>query len=1032
MAADKSLGALAGGVNTIASNSPKIQKDVKDIRDAICGKDGIRDLIIKVSEGFQKNGALEALSKKDDSKNLEKSNGKLLKTTDNISKTLEKILKQIQKSGGKSFKDRIGKGDKVNLTQASNIKLTGKDKSEDSRLSGSISIMERLKGISMKDFKQSKRKLKLLNKIMMKAKDLFAKFKDKQEAEDVMKFTNESVEIVNTLAKSSKSIRKAKKTVKAMEALYFGRRGKGGLLALYIKISMFKKEIDAGTKGAAKMNKSCGALLLTSMALAGIAVFAIPATLGALAMKLLIHIMTGTFKVLALASRFIKKGSRALLLMSSSIITFSIGLGLMGKAVRNLKLKDIGLMILGIAGMGLAVAGLGFLSIPILFGSLALGVLGISLTMFALPMLLWANLDSASAMANISDAVNGLRDVFGLDLGKNDSGAPKSNQLKNGLFGLAMGLLEFGKTFFIMGSILLAGAALDMLYLGLKPWENYTGAKKAAKNMGDAITALKKTFGLDSRDGKSVDSKKVGAAGDFFGMASAIFQMGKVFAEMGAIVLATACMDIIRLTLIPWEKYTGATTAIGNMKTAIAALKDCFGLDDRKNESVKDQALGAGKDLIGLASAILQMGKVFVVMGTLVLATAMMDLIRLTLMPWENFNAESAVGNMTKAVSGLKSCFGLKDRENEGILGSIVGGISDLFSLGASLLQMGKTMVQMGTLLIACAAMDKIRENLIAWENYNPTKSLSNMTSAIDGLQNAFGLSAIEREEEDSGGGGFLGKLWNGAKKIVKGAVDVLSTPFKMIHGLAETGTALAEGGAKFAKLNNLVTGSTLMLTILQTIKPWDNYTGDSAFKNISNAITRINDIMFDGSLQYDSSKTFKKVAKNFGKSLKIIRRGIGDSKDLITLTKLWSEPKTAEPLNKAIESVNSLNLEKATVLRDIFTSFARIKYNRPFDKFTRAVERFEVACNNMVDSIKDLTVTSDNINNAAGDGSSTTTTTGIPSTGNMSIENANQLAEAIANALRTLTVRLDPNMLDINLLVEGMSGRSVKLSIQD
>ena len=45
MAADKSLKDLSGAVVKIAENSPKIQKDVKDIRDAIVGPAGILESV---------------------------------------------------------------------------------------------------------------------------------------------------------------------------------------------------------------------------------------------------------------------------------------------------------------------------------------------------------------------------------------------------------------------------------------------------------------------------------------------------------------------------------------------------------------------------------------------------------------------------------------------------------------------------------------------------------------------------------------------------------------------------------------------------------------------------------------------------------------------------------------------------------------------------------------------------------------------------------------------------------------------------
>ena len=485
---------------------------------------------------------------------------------------------------------------------------------------------------------------------MRRSLNLFKSFDEKnKEAEKTISFTNSSIEMMEKLAKVNKVSWAAKRGEKTMEKLFLGDgKKRKGLLGLFREIDSHKKEINQSRKSLNDIRKSCGSFLLTSMVLVGIAALSIPAMLGALLMKGVVWLLIGTFNLLSKSRRTVSKGSAVLLLMSTSIIAFGLGLGLMVKAVKDMKLKDVGLMMASIAGVGLTVAGIGLLSVPIALGSSVMLLLSASLGILGLALNYWKTFDASKSMDNVKAAIGGLRDTFGLELGKGDEKKSFGQRLKGGLMDIAMGVLNFGSTFFIMGSLLLAGAALGILKKGLESWDNFDG-KKSAKNI----------------------------------------------------------------------------------KTGIGALQEAFGLKDRKGESIKSNIKGFGNDLIGLASSIFQMGSTFAKMGTLVFATAMMDIIRLTLIPWEKYDSSKAVGNMRTAVIGLEEMFGLQSSQNKTIGGSIVGGITDLLSLGSGLLKMGDTMVKMGTLLIATGAMERIKDNLVTWENYNPDNSITNIRSAI-------------------------------------------------------------------------------------------------------------------------------------------------------------------------------------------------------------------------------------------------------------------------------------------------------------
>ena len=966
--AEANLKDLTSAVYKIAENSPKIQKDVKDIRDAIVGTDGIVESIKQLTkrlDDMQKKGTLSKITGKSGNIN----DRRIIKGTSSIEKTLNKILDAVSKDGGRRLHAD-------NFTRNNSMVSGGMD------MSSFIGVVDKLKNIKLKDFVLAKIKIKHLGNIMRRSLNLFRSFNEKnKEAEKTISFTNSSIEMMEKLAKVNKVSWAAKRGEKTMEKLFLGDgKKRRGLLGLFKEIDRRKKEINQSRKSLNDIRKSCGSFLLTSIVLVGIAALSIPAMLGALLMKGVVWLLVGTFKLLSKSRRTVEKGSLVLLLMSTSIIAFGLGLGLMVKAVKDMKLKDVGLMMASIAGVGLTVAGIGLLSVPITLGSATMLLLSASLGVLGLALNYWKTFDASKSMDNVKEAIGGLRDVFGLELGNSNEKKSFGQRLKGGVMDIAMGVLNFGSSFFTMGSLLLAGAALGILKKGLKSWDNFDG-KKSAKNIKTGIGALQEAFGLEDRRGQSIKSNLKGFGKDFIGLGSSLLQMGSTFAKMGTLVLSTAMMDIIRVTLIPWQKYD-ARSAAGNMKTAIGALSDTFGLEDRNGESVSANAKGGLNDLIGLASSIFQMGSTFARMGTLVFATAMMDIIRLTLLPWEKYDSSKSVGNMRTAVTGLEEMFGLQSSQNKTIGGSIVHGVTDLLSLGAGLIGMGDTMVKMGTLLIATGAMEKIKENLVTWENYNPDNSITNIRTAISGLTDVFGLHKEVEEKTESG---FLGKVGNFFKK----AADVVTAPVRMVGNLVHAAEGLTESGKTFAKISALVTGSASMLSIKSAIEPWSDF-------NPSKSITNI-------------KSTINGLAVGFG------------VKNVGYLSSISS------PLKNTISSINKLDLDKASTMIDLFKSFKSIGI-KPFDKFTVAVEKFSESCKELIVSLNDFNKSSQLNSNVESSSIESTNT----NNNNTNITNTQDLANAIAEAIKALPINVHTDISDVRLVVNGESGRKVILTLDN
>lgn len=1003
MPADKSLKDLSGSVVKIAESYPKIQKDVKDLRDAICGPGGILesvDLIARNLNQENKKEQLRNLGGKQRTNDVFNKN--LVSNTGSINKTLNKILDRMKgmPSGGKGV----------------NSKMT---RLKDGDFHMSVNVLDKLRGIKMKDFLLAKTKLNLLKGILKKSLRIFNGFKNKEEAENTLGFINSSVEITNKLVKVGKTSRLSQKGAKTLETIYLGKRGKGGLVKVFQTVSKNRRNIERGKKSISDIHKSTGSMLLTSIILTGIAVVGIPAMAGALLMKGIIWLLIGTFKMLRKAGKSVIKGSAVLLLMSASIISFGLGLAVMAKAVKDMKLKDVGLMVASLAGMGLTIAGVGLLAVPIAIGSATLLLMGASLGIFGLALLAWRNMDAKKSIGNVKLAIEGLREAFGLELGKGDEKKGVFKRLTGGVLDIAMGLLNFGKTFFIMGSLLLTGFALGMLYKGLKKWDNFNG-EKAASNIKTAVGALKEAFGIgDTKEGFGNKLKKL--VGGPLEMGIAIMQGGKALAEMGVITIATGLSDMIRLFLIPWNKYD-ARPAAKNLKIAVDALKDVFGLNDN-NRGIFGKIGKLIGSTLDMGTALMNSGGVLTKMGTITIATGMADIIRLELKPWENYDASKPISNMEYAINSIIDLFGLKN-ESKGLFNKLGNLVGSMFDMGVALMNSGGVLAKMGTITIATAMLSKIKEYLEPWTDYNSSKPIANVKIAVDNLLDVFGLTKMRKEETaEVENNGFWGKVGNGLKKVG----NVISDAFNTASNLVETASSMAEGGKLMAKMSSIFHATSAMFSIRGALEPWDNYNSSSAISNIQDAVRGINGLYSQIKSIRDNEPRGLKFsnAQYFEISTESLKRGINNLADSWRSSEIL---KTSEvPFKKTVDIINALDVTKASVMIDLFKSFSKIN-KKPFDKFTSAVNTFAESSSDLIDALNNF---SRNYNPGSVDSGESTESTGGNVNG-VTINNAQDLATAIANAIKSLPVNIENTMSDIRLVVNNEAGRRVVLTLEN
>ena len=121
MAADNSLKGLTTKVSQIADNSRVIQKDVRDIRDAVCG-DGILGVIININKKIDdalggKKGLANILSSQNKGSLKTNYNKQIYKSANSIEKILQKILAHVEKMDGGRGKLKDAKDRKVEGNQ---------------------------------------------------------------------------------------------------------------------------------------------------------------------------------------------------------------------------------------------------------------------------------------------------------------------------------------------------------------------------------------------------------------------------------------------------------------------------------------------------------------------------------------------------------------------------------------------------------------------------------------------------------------------------------------------------------------------------------------------------------------------------------------------------------------------------------------------------------------------------------------------------------------------------------------------------
>ena len=917
--AEANLKDLTSAVYKIAENSPKIQKDVKDIRDAVIGTGGILEAVNVIAEKLdlsKKKGRIEKLVNKP----ALRQDKTLIKNTNSMTDILNKILIQVSKINARPRlkNENISTGRKSRLN-ADNFKREPDRKDKGKGLESfykSIDIIDKLKGIKLKDFIFAKTKMKHISNMMIKFKDMFKSFKNEKEMEATVKFANSSIEIVKKLSKVAIFAIPAKLGLNVIEKLFLGSKRKpGGLLAVFREVDKNKKIIKSGDKSMKEILAATGAMFLTSILLSGLAVTGVPAMLGALAMKGIVWIMKGTFEILNKAKKNALQGSLVLLIMSSSLITFALGLGLMVNAVKGMKWKDFGMMMASIAAISAVFAVIGIPAVTALIGlgSIAVLAMGASLLLFSI---------------GLAKTINALK---GTDW-------DEFNEMSKSIWKLGLEISKVGALSIPIGlgssALILMGGSLFLFGGAIKSWMKLSNIQPALDNIKNAVKSVKDVV-KDRFDMKSVRQlRKVGRT-----------------------------LKVLYKGIKDWDKFDGLKAA-KNIGITIEKLNEVFKKQiDKKNVNTYSS--------VGRVLRRLYKGLKF----------------------WENINSQKATTNAAYAVTILKKTFSGNVDKNQ--------------------------VKTMDTLVKVTNMSSGIIDSLKAWDSYKPGDALSKIETTVNELLNIFGMSELKKTQLEDNikdavvkKKGFLANITEDVVNVVKTTVDNMNNNATN-RGVKKTMASLEE------VMNSLFSVKTFLT-------PWLNFDSTAGITNIQYSIKGIlSQIMYTAEVEklYGGSVQNPVLGKYFMRTSTHLMSGMNNlSKGLSGLSNFSN---LEIPFKNTIKSINKLDVSKASVMLNLFKSFSRIGI-KPFDRFTKAVYKFSDSCNDLIEALDSFEPISNNTVTTNENGETTI------SSGSVSITNSQDLAKAIAEAIKSLPINVQTDISDVRLVVNNETGRRIILSLDN
>ena len=988
---------------------------------------------------------------------------KIIKSaTNGLEKRLDRILDSlslIAKNQGGNVKWGSTKKTKDSIEQFK-ASLSDKKKMKESRIGKLVSMLTELKAISFKDLLLFKPKMKLLEKLNPQINS-FAKSLNEQNIAKVSGFLDKSPKMIENLkltlklakrikekdlerfynvlgirAKSKKPKRKsllglinvfaeldkqnldnARKNAhtifgiikdiclgisvlvlfspviivagllsKPLEWAIFGsgKKGDGGIMGIFKKLAKRKKDIKEANKsilwmslGFVTLGVGLGALFSLTKHIKLLSILRVAATT---------LILGGVTVHLGKVKDNIKQGSEAMLWMSLGIAGLGLGLGVLFSLTKNIEWEQMAQVAVSIAGFGLITSIFGQISESIKEGSksmlwMSLGIAGLGLGLGVL-FSLTKNVEwEQMAMIGVSMVfLGGATVALGV---LNKSGLIIEGAIAMAVMGAS--LIPFGISMrLIMGSV-----------RGLK-WEQFGVFATATLTLGGMVIGL-----------GAMMASVVGAIAWGLGL-TAIASLGAALIPFG-IGLRQISKGAKEIDINSIKKLSEVTKLLFN------TLGDAVGKKKRKN------AVKNAKSLLKIAKPINKLGKAL-----------------------KNFN-DVAPDSIEKAMKSIEKISEFFFGEN---------GIS---KYSTNFFKRIKSKAEANTISKISGCMHNLAYGLKTFNDVAPD-SIEKAMSAIekiafyffspDSKLNTMNTGWAKRRKAKKTADA-IGVIADSMYKVSQALKDFQEVGGKVIDRMIESIDKIVKcffkdmGGVKSTWVAWMLGNS--MEYVADAIKYFDEETKNVDTKKMKDNIEAIGVVSSEVFGKWKSE--YADSAKEIYSSMKLLTKSFDDvgrnyRKNLNTTRKLFkqmSNPSfvaagnTLRSTATFVRAVNTVDMEKASSLTDMFKSFASLgKTSNIFSSFDKRVKQFTDACIKLVNAINGNTDAINNseeevvVKDASGEEKTVKRKDAELMPKQMMILNVDDLAMAIADQLNSLNVDCDAN---INLQINNESGNEWRIS---
>ena len=994
---------------------------------------------------------------------------KIIKSaTNGLEKRLDRILDSlslIAKNQGGNVKWGSTKKTKDSIEQFK-ASLSDKKKMKDSRIGKLVSMLTELKAISFKDLLLFKPKMKLLEKLNPQINS-FAKSLNEQNIAKVSGFLDKSPKMIENLKLTLKLAKRIKE--KDLERFYnvLGIRAKSkkpkrksllGLINVFAELD--KQNLDNARKNA---HTIFGIIKDICLGIGVLVLFSPVIIVAGLLSKPLEWAIFGSgkkgdggimgiFKKLAKRKKDIKEANKSILWMSLGFVTLGVGLGALFSLTKHIKL----LSILRVAATTLILGGvtvhLGKVKDNIKQGSeamlwMSLGITGLGLGLGVL-FSLTKNIEwEQMAMIGVSMVfLGGATVALGV---LNKSGLIIEGAIAMAVMGAS--LIPFGISMrLIMGSV-----------RGLK-WEQFGVFATATLTLGGMVIGL-----------GAMMASVVGAIAWGLGL-TAIASLGAALIPFG-IGLRQISKGAKEIDINSIKKLSEVTKLLFN------TLGDAVGKKKRKN------AVKNANSLLKIAKPINKLGKALKNFNDVApdsIEKAMKSIEKIS----EFFFGENGISKYStnffkrikskaeaNTISKISGCmhnlaYGLKTF-NDVAPDSIEKAMSAIEKIAFYFFSPDSKLNTMNTGWAKRRKAKKTADaiGVIADCVYKLATGLKNFNdvapSAINSAQDAIEKIAFYFFSPDS----KLNKMNTGwakrrkAKKTADAIGVIADSMYKVSQALKdfqEVGGKVIDrmiesidkivkcffkdmGGVKSTWVAWMLGNS--MEYVADAIKYFDEETKNVDTKKMKDNIEAIGVVSSEVFGKWKSE--YADSAKEIYSSMKLLTKSFDDvgrnyRKNLNTTRKLFkqmSNPSfvaagnTLRSTATFVRAVNTVDMEKASSLTDMFKSFASLgKTSNIFSSFDKRVKQFTDACIKLVNAINGNTDAINNseeevvVKDASGEEKTVKRKDAELMPKQMMILNVDDLAMAIADQLNSLNVDCDAN---INLQINNESGNEWRIS---